>query len=154
VREAVAKRKLEDLVQLIKSLESDIDEVKGLSKVVSSKRLDLKDIQVRIRDQIKLCEEELGLHGRKWGERGPSSVSNDGFSDLFSERSKDLGGVSSLDDLLIESEQNLINPAESSFHPSSTPEEVDGFLNASAKEDAEKEEQVAKDPTDYSDLFT
>jgi hypothetical protein len=39
--------------------------------VVRTKRADLKDISSRLRDQLKICQEEINLGGR-WGLRGPS----------------------------------------------------------------------------------
>jgi hypothetical protein len=38
--------------------------------VIKSKRADLRDIQQRIRDQMKLCYEEIGIGGR-WGSKPP-----------------------------------------------------------------------------------
>jgi len=152
-REAAAKRRLKDLVEEVKILESDIEEVKGLVKVSSSKRTDLKDIQQRIRDQIKLCEEELGLHGRKWGERGPGSVTSDDPSGLFSSDNGNSSGkskiTSDLDDLLEGVEKEFVDPAKSVYQPTSTPEEVDNFFE-SEDEDGGSE----KAPDDFSDIFT
>ena len=38
--------------------------------VIKSRRTDLKDVQGRLRDQLRLCQEETGL-GAKWGSRAP-----------------------------------------------------------------------------------
>ena len=40
--------------------------------VVKSKRYDLKDIQGRLKDQMHLCQEEIGL-GSRWGSRIPDA---------------------------------------------------------------------------------
>jgi hypothetical protein len=78
-REAIAMTKLRDERQKILDLETSIADLEAVMSVVKAKREDLKDIQGRIRDQVKLCQEEIGL-GSRWGsalppgERGPDLV--------------------------------------------------------------------------------
>jgi len=65
-RDAIATMKLrEDRTALI-DMEVSIGDLEMVMTVVKAKRADLRDIQGRIRDQIKLCQEEIGLGG-KWG---------------------------------------------------------------------------------------
>jgi len=80
-REAIAKSKLRPVVDEMFQLEVAINDLDSLLTVVRAKRTDLKDIQGRIRDQLTICQQELGL-GARWGSKAdsknaisPSSVS-------------------------------------------------------------------------------
>ena len=65
-REAIATMKLEVEHRNINGLTLFIEEVEACLTVIKAKRSDLKDIQGRLRDQIKLIQEEINL-GTKWG---------------------------------------------------------------------------------------
>ena len=65
-RDVLAEVRLTDLLRVIKTLEMSVSDLDEILKVVKAKRTDLKDIQGRLKDQLKLCQEELGL-GRRWG---------------------------------------------------------------------------------------
>ncbi|NBR66902.1 MAG: hypothetical protein EBT79_06415, partial [Actinobacteria bacterium] len=65
-REAIATMKLRDEREAMATIESSISDLDAVMTVVKAKRDDLKDILGRIRDQLKLCQEEIGLGGR-WG---------------------------------------------------------------------------------------
>lgn len=65
-REAIATMKLEAEHRKINELTLFIEEVEACLTVIKAKRSDLKDIQGRLRDQIKLIQEEINL-GTKWG---------------------------------------------------------------------------------------
>lgn len=65
-REAIATMKLEAEHRKINDLTLFIEEVEACLTVIKAKRSDLKDIQGRLRDQIKLIQEEINL-GTKWG---------------------------------------------------------------------------------------
>ena len=69
-REAIASVKLRAEREMISSLESSQEDIAAVMSVVKAKREDLKDVQGRIRDQIKLCQEEMALGG-KWGSAPP-----------------------------------------------------------------------------------
>jgi hypothetical protein len=69
-REAVATMKLRTDREQIAIIDSSIQDLDAVMTVVKAKREDLKDIQGRIRDQVKLCQEEIGLGG-KWGSAPP-----------------------------------------------------------------------------------
>lgn len=69
-REALAAMKLRDEVDLLTELESAINDLEACLTVVKAKRTDLKDVQRALRDQIKLCQEEIGL-GNNWGSKLP-----------------------------------------------------------------------------------
>jgi hypothetical protein len=65
-REAIATMKLRDERESMATIESSISDLDAVMTVVKAKRDDLKDTLGRIRDQLKLCQEEIGLGGR-WG---------------------------------------------------------------------------------------
>lgn len=65
-REAIATMKLRDEREAMATIESSISDLNAVMTVVKAKRDDLKDILGRIRDQLKLCQEEIGL-GSRWG---------------------------------------------------------------------------------------
>lgn len=65
-REAIATMKLRDERESMATIESSISDLDAVMTVVKAKRDDLKDILGRIRDQLKLCQEEIGL-GSRWG---------------------------------------------------------------------------------------
>jgi hypothetical protein len=69
-RDALATMKLRDQVREINALSRSIPDLEALITIIKAKRTDLKDIQGRIRDQIKLCHEEVALGGR-WGSKPP-----------------------------------------------------------------------------------
>jgi hypothetical protein len=65
-REAIATMKIRDEREAMATIESSISDLDAVMTVVKAKRDDLKDILGRIRDQLKLCQEEIGL-GNRWG---------------------------------------------------------------------------------------
>lgn len=69
-RDAIASGKLQAEVQAVANCQHAVEELETVIAVVKSKRADLKDIQGRLRDQMKICQEELAL-GSKWGSKSP-----------------------------------------------------------------------------------
>ena len=67
-RNAIATVKLSDLKEQISACEIVIQDLEVINTSIKSKRSDLKDTQSRLRDQMRLCQEEVGLGGR-WGDR-------------------------------------------------------------------------------------
>ena len=65
-REAAAKVILAASVRSIKNLELAVEDLERLLLVVKAKKADLKNLQSQLRDQLKICDHELGL-GNKWG---------------------------------------------------------------------------------------
>jgi hypothetical protein len=73
-REALATMKLRKQVREMEVVARNIPDLESLIIIIKAKRSDLKDLQSRIRDQIKLCQEEIGL-GAKWGSKPPPGSS-------------------------------------------------------------------------------
>lgn len=70
-REATASVKMAKLISQKMKLQCDIAEIEDLMTVVKAKRSDLRDTQSRLRDQIKLCHDEISL-GSRWGDKKPT----------------------------------------------------------------------------------
>jgi hypothetical protein len=70
-RDAIAKTLLEDEVSYLNKIESGISEFEQAIIVVKSKRSDLKDTAGRLRDQIRLCRDEIEFLQRSWGSKLP-----------------------------------------------------------------------------------
>ena len=69
-REAIATMKLRDDRSRINMLSNAIQDLESVVTVLKAKRGDLRDIQGRLRDQIRLCQDEIGL-GARWGSQLP-----------------------------------------------------------------------------------
>ncbi len=69
-RDATANTKLKVEREELDKLSFSVEDLEAVLIVIRTKRSDLKDIQSRLRDQLKVCQEELGLGGR-WGNSLP-----------------------------------------------------------------------------------
>jgi len=67
-REALALLRLTDHTEKIDAIKLNVASLEEVMKIIKAKRTDLKDIQGRLRDQLKLCQEQLAL-GERWGGR-------------------------------------------------------------------------------------
>lgn len=65
-REAIAANKMRPEAEEIDRLTANVEDLEAVLTVVRTKRADLKDIQGRLKDQLKVCQEEISLGGR-WG---------------------------------------------------------------------------------------
>ena len=76
-REALATMKLRGKAMALAKVAQSQADLEAMLIVIKAKRSDLKDVQGRIRDQMKLCNEEIGLGGR-WGSKpSPGSPAPD-----------------------------------------------------------------------------
>jgi len=66
-REAAARVILAEAVARIKDLELSVEDLERLLIAVKTKVTDLRNKQAQLRDQLKICEHELGL-GAHWGQ--------------------------------------------------------------------------------------
>ena len=73
-RDAIAAIKLRPQIELTQKLETATTDIETILTVVKAKRMDIKDLQNRLKDQIKVCQDEIGL-GARWGSSTPPSVS-------------------------------------------------------------------------------
>lgn len=71
-REAIATGKLAKEMRRMHELDSSALDLEAVLTVVKSKRSDLKDTEGRLKDQVRLCQEEMSL-GQHWGSRLHSS---------------------------------------------------------------------------------
>lgn len=66
-REAVAHLKLRKELENLTQIEAVVHNLEIILTMVKAKRSDLKDLQNRIKDQMKLCSEDISI-GRRWGQ--------------------------------------------------------------------------------------
>ena len=71
-RNAIATVKLNEQREAMSHMEVVIQDLEVLMTSLKSKRADLRDVQGRLRDQMRLCQEEVGIGG-KWGSRAVGS---------------------------------------------------------------------------------
>ena len=74
-REATAFGKLKAEVAKVNHLDVIAQDLEAVLAVVKARRTDLKDTEGRLRDQIRLCAEEIGL-GSRWGSKVPGGGSD------------------------------------------------------------------------------
>lgn len=70
-REAIASNRLRAQAEEIDRLTACVEDLSAVVVVVKAKRADLKDAQGRLKDQLKVCQEEISLGGR-WGRSFPN----------------------------------------------------------------------------------
>ena len=71
-RDAIASGKLSTDIEEAHKFDVLSCDLEAMMVVVKAKRADLKDVQNRLKDQIQLCREELGL-GSRWGSKVPNA---------------------------------------------------------------------------------
>jgi len=69
-RDAIASNRLRAQAEEIDFLTSAVEDLSAVVVVVKAKRADLKDSQGRLKDQLKVCQEEISL-GARWGRSFP-----------------------------------------------------------------------------------
>jgi len=80
-REALADVQLRDQIEKIQNLEAQAHDLETLMISVKSKRTDLKNVQGRMKDQMKLIEHDIGM-GARWGGDGGPSLLSDGVKEI------------------------------------------------------------------------
>jgi len=78
-REAIAHTKLRSDRERISVLQFASEDLEAVLIVVKTKRNDLKDIASRLRDQLKICQEEISL-GARWGANSRAKTPNRGLA--------------------------------------------------------------------------
>lgn len=71
-REALAATRLVHIQTKINDFTLSTHDLEDLMSVIKAKRTDLKDLQGRLRDQLKLCQEQIAL-GQRWGSKTMTS---------------------------------------------------------------------------------
>ena len=136
-RDVLADQRLVDKTKVINSLEITIQDLEAIDKVVKAKRADLKDIQNRLKDQLKICQEQIGL-GQRWGKSDIKLLQE------FNDRYEAPPMVSTETPLPIPEPKPL--PASTN-----TVNDIDNFFNAPIDEAIKQPHTV--DALDLDDLF-
>lgn len=85
-REALASTKLTRHIIQINELELAVQDLEAADKVIKGKRNDLKNLQATLKDQYRVCQEQIALGGR-WGRGAPVSSFNRGVPSVVKEDS-------------------------------------------------------------------
>jgi hypothetical protein len=72
-REAIANTKLRDELAWARVVTDAVEEIKNAISILKAKKTDLKDTQGRLRDQVRLIQEEIAL-GSAWGTAPPPGL--------------------------------------------------------------------------------
>ena len=94
-REAIAAGKLEKEIRGIHELNLAAEDLDAVLVVIKAKRADLKDTEGRLRDQIRLCSEEIGLGGR-WGSKVPNAPEINGRPAIKTATGADVDDIANL----------------------------------------------------------
>lgn len=132
-RQALATMRLQDEVRELSKVTRAQENLEYLVIAIKSKKSDLKDIQGRIRDQIKLCQEELGL-GQRWGSKPPFGTK---APDLDSSPKGDRTTLRALHEMF--KGTGVLEPdlASISEVPSEEPVDLEGQVSALVEESTE-----------------
>ncbi len=127
-QEAVANVKLAGLVTRAHKLGAGVEDLKAALVVIKAKRADLKDAASRLRDQIKLCQEEIGL-GSTWGSKKPNApeLTPSGTVpevDRIDDVLGDIGGETHLSELKDEPQEPVLRAPAHAAEPDDKPEPV------------------------------
>lgn len=144
-REAVATGKLRKEVQEEARLENVVEDLDSVLTVVKAKRADLRDGQGRLRDQVRLCVEEIGL-GCRWGSQVPGGGNNLAQAKPISPEDKAL--VDTLD--LIEGEVQLARQTGTWTDPPDSEEDTKSVVGTKTPE-PEPEPEPAPLPPPVTD---
>jgi hypothetical protein len=127
----MASMKLKGEVEEVSHLQSVLDDLETLVTVIKAKRSDLRDVQGRLRDQIRLCQEEIGL-GSHWGSKPPPGVQIDLDNDSEAQQRttlRDLQDIFSGPQVVVENVETD-SSLESLLEDSMTSDSADEFLDA------------------------
>jgi hypothetical protein len=128
-REALATMKLRTEREGLILMEVGIQDLEMILTVVKAKRADLRDIQGRLKDQMRLCEQEMSL-GQKWGSRLPPGVE---APDLDNAPKTDKNALQQVQELLLDGDEggevHLTAGDENWMDEKTTPEGGDSTPN-------------------------
>jgi hypothetical protein len=136
-REALAATKLVSIQTRINNCRLAVHDLDDVLKVIKAKRTDLKDIQGRLKDQLKLCQEQISL-GQRWGYTPDRSVFSDtSEADILIKaepRLREVTAPSQEEDLVeVLFAQKPKASFEETFKGSISPSDIDGFFEEKVK---------------------
>ena len=148
-RDAIAAIKLRPTIEVVQKLQVATTDLETVITVVKSKRMDIKDMQNRLKEQQRLCQDEIGLGGR-WGSVSPSKP-----VDVTTGQSASpprVGAVNQIESMFdqIDAELAAVNADFDQIEAevaSAPPAEIDELLD---EEDASEEELVPEPVTQIS----
>lgn len=146
-REALATMKLRTEREQIIKTEIAIQDLEAVMTVVKAKRADLRDIQGRIRDQTRLCEQELSL-GAHWGSRIPPGVES---PNLEAAPKTDRNALQQMQDIMVEEGDEVhLTPEDEMWMESEEDEGIDEADVEALLEEASTPSAAEDDPDDLT----
>lgn len=125
-RNAIATVKLNEQREAMSHMEVVIQDLEVVMTSIKSKRADLRDVQGRLRDQMRLCQEEVGLGG-KWGSKAPGSGPSLSNTPLIDTKAlRELDAMFSGEELHVSDPADLAPPALTSVAADEESEEDSG----------------------------
>lgn len=103
-REAMAYTKMGDEIRKRLKFSNAEFELDSVLTVVKVKEKDLRDVLARLRDQMKLCQDEISLGGR-WGERMESGSDiniDEVLNNIVSSPARNVEEIGSHDDVVLD----------------------------------------------------
>lgn len=147
-RDAIASVKLRSEVEEASRLDRAAQELEALLIVIRAKRADLRDTQGRLRDQVRLCQEEINL-GSRWGSKTPRNIELEpGQGVATGKDGEEIDDVLAAVTSVMDSERHL--PAE--VDTSDDPGELEALLQSASVDPDEDEPVVEDDPPEASAL--
>ena len=137
-REAFAQSRLSELTSEMDDLKLNVNDLDELIKVIKAKRSDLKDLQGRLKDQLKLCQEQIGL-GQRWGSKKPTAMDQPKSEVVLEE--------DELDNIFAQALGQ--DKTQEAFETNASEEDLDSFLNSEINEDS----RDMDDALDFSDIL-
>lgn len=120
-RNAIATVKLNEQREEMSRMEVVIQDLEVVMTAIKSKRADLRDVQGRLRDQMRLCQEEVGLGG-KWGSK---AAPERGAPSLSSAPLVDTKALRELDAAMLTGEIHVSDPSDLSMGEDTSEDEAD-----------------------------
>jgi seryl-tRNA synthetase len=137
-REAFAQSRLSELTSEMDDLKLNVNDLDELIKVIKAKRSDLKDLQGRLKDQLKLCQEQIGL-GQRWGSKKPTAPDQPKSEVVLEE--------DELDNIFAQALGQ--DKTQEAFETNASDEDLDSFLNSEINEDS----RDMDDALDFTDIL-
>jgi len=137
-REAFAQARLSDLTSNMDDLRLNVNDLEELVKVIKAKRSDLKDLQGRLKDQLKLCQEQIAL-GQRWGSKKSTPVDQPKSEVVLEEDELDSIFAQALGQ----------DKTQEVLESNASEDDLASFLNSEINED----EREMDDALDFSDIL-
>jgi hypothetical protein len=141
-REALADVQLRDKIEEIEDLKSKAEDLEILMAAIKAKRTDLKDIQGRMRDQMKMIDQDMAM-GARWGKQPAPNFAdasvNDHIDSLLTTVNEDMESAEEE-----EEEEEVVEAVDDHHDPAPVADVLE--FQPSALEEDDGTEEGSEDP--------